>query len=206
MKKVLLIAALFATTNLLAQDSTRNETFFRGDIKSTGYGAMTTQYTRFDGKDALVIGLYGGWMINHRFMVGLGAYGLLNHPDGYNAAGETDHNNELQMGYGGLMLEYTFAGTKRIHASGSLLLGGGGVSNGNYTTRNYGYGSQWNAQDDSGFYVAQPSVNVEMNMTNWFRIAVGGGYRYVTGSKMSGISDKDMSAPMANVTLKFGLF
>jgi hypothetical protein len=206
MKTLLLIVTLFASVHSFAQDTKEVETFFGNNFESTGYGALSTQYSTFNGKGAAFLGAYGGWMINHKFMLGVGAYGLLTHPDGYNAAGEADNNNEFQMGYGGVMMEYTFASSKRIHLSTNLLIGGGRVSNGYYTSRGYLYGSQWHVQDESAFYVFQPSVNVEMNMTSWFRVALGGGYRHINGSHMIGISDKSMSAPTANLTFKFGLF
>ena len=60
--------------------------------------------------------------------------------------------------------------------------------------------------DASGFYVIQPSLNVEVNVTDWFRVGAGGGYRYVTGGDQQGISNSKMSAPTANLTLKFGIF
>ena len=93
------------------------------------------------------------------------------------------------------MMEYTFASTKKIHASTNLLLGGGGVSNGYYEPHQGGYGSNFSVVDESGFYVIQPSVSVEVNVTDWFRVGVGAGYRHITGSDMIAISDKEMSAP-----------
>lgn len=191
-----------------AQDKkkTKDETFFSKEIESTGYGAITTQYSEFNGRGAIFMGLYGGWMINHRLMIGLGGGGLMNRPDGFNKVGEHDGSNEIQMGYGGLMVEYTFASTKKIHLTTSALIGGGGVSNGHYSPVSNTQATQWRIIDDSGFYIFQPTLNIEMNMTNWFRIAAGGGYRYVTGAEIAGLTNGQMSAPTASLSLKFGLF
>ena len=68
------------------------------------------------------------------------------------------------------------------------------------------YGDDWHSEEESGFRVIQPSISIETDVTPWFRIAVGGGYRYITSAEMSGITDKKMSAPTANLSLKFGVF
>ena len=207
MKKVLLLVMTLVSVQAFAQDATpKNEIRFGRTIETTGYGALTTQYSQFNGKDATFVGMYGGVMIDHRLMIGLGGFGMLNRPDGFNAVGNTDENREVQMGYGGVVIEYSFAGTKRIHLSGNVLAGGGGISNGYYATMSKNSGSQWYSTDESGFLVIQPSLNLEMNMTSWFRISAGAGYRHITGSNMNVLSDKDMSAPTANLTIKFGIF
>src|SRR3712207_7448098 len=43
---------------------------------------------------------------------------------------ETNEQNKLRMGYGGLMVEYTFWGNKAFHIAANGLVGAGGVTNG----------------------------------------------------------------------------
>jgi hypothetical protein len=110
------------------------------------------------------------------------------------------------MGYGGLVAEYTFFEKKRIHVSTNMLVGVGAVVNGRHLNYRDEYGDEFESEDESGVVVLQPSVSIETDVTSWFRIGVGAGYRWVGSSDLIGVSDKDLSAPTANVSLKFGVF
>lgn len=207
MKKLTLFLFLVANVQLYAQSSTEKRHHpFQGKIHSSGYGALSTQYSKFNGEDAIFTGAYGGWMINHKFMIGLGGYGLVTSHDGYAMNGETNTANKLKMGYGGLMLEYTFFEKKRIHVTTNLLVGAGAVVNASRSGSPDINGDTWHSDEESGFRVIQPSINIETDVTPWLRVAVGGGYRYITSVDMSGITDGKMSAPTANLSLKFGVF
>ena len=50
----------------------------------------------------------------------------------------------------------------------------------------------------------QPSVAVELNVLRWFRISAEGGYRFISGSDFTSVSDKALSSPYVGVRLKFG--
>lgn len=197
---------MVASVTMYAQDANKSRSLTHSKIYSSGYGAATTQYSRFNGEDAVIGGIYGGWMINHKLMIGFAGYTLLTSHDGYSMDGGVNPDNKLKMGYGGLMLEYTFFEAKRIHVSTNVLLGAGAVVNAYRNDRPDTYGDMWHSEEESGFRVIQPAINIETDVTPWLRVAVGGGYRYITSAEMSGITDKKMSAPTANFSLKFGVF
>jgi hypothetical protein len=56
------------------------------------------------------------------------------------------------------------------------------------------------------FFVVEPEVAVEANMTNFMRIALGASYRYVTGVQQPGLSTATLSSPAASLAFKFGVF
>lgn len=62
-------------------------------------------------------------MINHKLMLGLAGQYLVTQHDGYGFNVETDKKNELKMGYGGLIVEYTFFENRRVHASANSIIG-----------------------------------------------------------------------------------
>ena len=206
MKKIILFAILLAGGHLYAQDATNGKSSFGKKIHHSGYGALTTNYSKFNGDDALFVGAYGGWMINHKLMLGLAGHYLVTQHDGYGFNPETNKMNELKMGYGGLMVEYTFFESKVVHATANTLVGFGAVTNGSQGSYNPATNESWVSSDESGFFALHPSVNVEVSVTDWFRVSAGGGYRLISSSNVAGISDADMSALTANVTLKFGIF
>ena len=207
MKKLIFAAIFFTSSQVFAQHTTKSKSLVTHKTESTGYGALSTVYSKFNGDHALFAGAYGGWMINHKLMIGLGGYGLVTNHKGFGLNAHTHQQNNWQMGYGGLMVEYTFFGNEIVHFTAGTLVGGGIIKNG------HGRGTipengadELGDIDASGFYVIQPSLSAEVNVTDWFRIGLGAGYRYVTGVDQQGISDSKMSAPTANLTLKFGIF
>jgi len=207
MKQLIFAMALLMSAQLFAQDSKRTKTSFETNFRNSGYGALSTQYSKFNGQSALFTGAYGGWMIKHKLMIGLGGYWLATNHKGYGLNAETQEQNQYKMGYGGLMLEYAIFDNDRFHITANTLAGGGILKNGKGHGSIPDHGSnELKDIDATGFYVVQPSVHVEYAVTNWFRVGAGGGYRYITGSDQQGITDRKMSAPTADITFKFGGF
>lgn len=207
MKQLIFAVACLISIQVIAQDLPTNKTSFEQPFKNSAYGGLSTQYSRFNGQHALFTGAYGGLMIRHKLMVGIGGYGLVTKNKGYGLNAATHEQNNIRMGYGGLMLEYAVLDNERLHITTGALAGGGIIKNG------HGHGSlPENGSDElkdidaSGFYVIQPSVAIEYSVTEWFRVGAGAGYRYITGTSLPGITDKKMSAPTAGITLKFGGF
>ncbi|MEP7376379.1 MAG: hypothetical protein ABI675_23480 [Chitinophagaceae bacterium] len=207
MKKLMFAAIFFISSQVFAQHTTKSKSLVTHKSESTGYGALSTVYSKFNGEHAIFAGAYGGWMINHKLMIGLGGYGLATNHKGFGLNANTHQQNNWQMGYGGLMVEYTFFGNEIVHFTANTLVGGGIIKNGHGRGTIPENGSdELRDIDASGFYVIQPSVSAEVNVTDWFRVGLGAGYRYVAGVDQQGISNSKMSAPTANLTLKFGIF
>jgi hypothetical protein len=203
MKKQILLAALTIMSAQLFAQEISNEQPSSRKISHSAYGALSTKFTRFNGENAIVTGAYGGWMINHKLMLGAGGYALVTSHDGY-GFNESNIQNKLRMGYAGFVGEYTFLEKKRIHASANLLLGAGAVVNGYIPSG--GHLEDLESEDESGFLVVEPTVSIETDVTKWFRVGVGAGYRLIGSSEMTGITDRQLSGATANVTLKFGIF
>jgi hypothetical protein len=49
---------------------------------------------------------------------------------------------------------------------------------------------------------------VELNVTKWFRLCLGGGYRYIDGvdENIVGVSSSALRGANGELTLKFGFF
>ena len=78
------------------------QTVFNPNSGSGGYGAFTVGYTQINGRDALLMGGRGEWVVGHGFGLGLGGYGFVNDPV-YNNT--NDLNYSVAGGYGGLVME-----------------------------------------------------------------------------------------------------
>ena len=184
LRHFLLIAALLAVSSpALAQEES---TLVSGEFHSGGFGAPVVKFSSAVDKFAVFVGGRGGWIINHTFVLGGGGYGLAND------IRLTDiGTRDLEFGYGGLELEYINSSDNVFHFTVYTLIGGGGI------TTDFG---------DDAVFVLEPAVNGELNITTYFRINAGVGYRWVSGVDTPGLSTSDMSAFVGQMSLKFGAF
>jgi hypothetical protein len=107
------------------------------------------------------------------------------------------------MWYTGFVPEYTIKSNKLFHAAVGALIGGGGVMK---NERYEGFHDDYDPQDYSSFFVAEPHLSLEMNITSYLRLGIGGSYRFVRGSNTPGITDERLSGPAAHFTIKAGKF
>ncbi len=166
-----LVLLCVASTPTLAEQ----KTLVSGDVDHGGFGGTVVKFSQIDGEFAVFAGGYGGWLINHTFMIGAGGYGL------------TNREPELTMGYGGVILEYIAPSNNLIHFFGNVLIGAGSEGQG----------------AEQEFFVVEPAVHLELNVTKNVRVGMGGSYRYISGL---GHRNSDLRGPSASFTIKFGKF
>lgn len=200
MKKLIFVfaVAILFSQQLFAQE----ETLISGEVSHGGFGGPVVKFTQINGEFGVLVGGRGGWIINHTFVLGGGGYGLVNN---------IDANVILQsqvplinFGYGGFEMEYIFHSDKILHFSFYTLIGAGTVT---YRDR-----FNWNDFDfdfdysNNTFFVIEPAANIELNVTDFFRINAGVGYRFISGIDFDNLDNSDFSGPSANITFKFGKF
>jgi len=184
-----------------------NTVFKNYGKRSGGYGAIGNKFTTIDGQFANMVDVYGGWYINHWFLLGIGASATTNNINvdpQYAAIPGIDMT--YQYGQFGLMTEYVIANHRAVHVAFQMFAGTG------FTLQYDRYGWQNNdwqrdrTYDENWFMVAEPGVQVEINILRWMRLSPGVSYRQVFNSDAAGLSDSKLSAPSFNVSLKFGKF
>jgi hypothetical protein len=186
------------------------KTLFSKGAKIRGYGALDVKYSEVHKDNSMLVGAHGGIIVNQHFILGLGAYGLssVNRFDGI------DPNEELYLygGYGGLIIGYTIAPKEVIHISFPILIAGGGfqVSDKNYFNE-IGQNDEIRLDhqiERSTALVIEPGVEVEINITKFCRLGLGGSYRMVNGVSLAknDITDSDLSNWSTHASLKFGKF
>lgn len=193
----LFLVALLLTLPLAAAE----KTLITGHVAHGGYGGPIVQFTQIgpNQTSGILVGGMGGWIIDHTFVIGGGGYGLSSdvQADWYNTGAEEPFY--LNFGYGGLMLGYINNSDNLVHYEVTGILGGGGAS---YRIKN-----DYNSNNDGdGLFVAEPAVNLVLNVTPFFRIAAGASYRYVTGVNLEGLTSSDLSGVSGQIQLKFGSF
>jgi hypothetical protein len=186
-----LAALLLVPALAFAQD----ETLIGQNATHGGFGGPVMRFTRIAGKDAFMMGGRGGYVVNGTFVIGGGGYGWSS--ERVRARRGAAGFHQLEMGYGGLELEYIARTRKLVHWNAQLMIGGGGASQ--------DVNSQLQVRDD-GFFILEPGVNVEVNVISGFRTGLGVAYRMINGVNLPHFDDGDLSGLSAVITLKFGKF
>jgi hypothetical protein len=212
---ILVVAPLFAEE----QDS---QTLVSGNVDNDFFIAPDFKFTEVDGKFANLAGIYGGWFINRKLLLGGGGYFLTNRSD------------DFKMTYGGFVAEYFIRPNQLVHFSVKGLIGGGTATVSGFRGRfddlddlpfeipsefrrrfrgiNFpsmpGFRGFPDFPDfpfpifenvDESFFVAEPEFNLNLNITEKLRVGFGGGYRFIGGAGR--ISDR-LDGFTANAALK----
>jgi len=220
MKKILtlILLALFVQAGFAQETDDDMKTLFTGkNLKFSG-GFINpelkgTIINPGDGKDGygFLMGGRLGFIFNEKYSIGLGGYGLVTeHTTPYAEESDInyDHDAKIGFGYGGLIFEYTLFGNKMIHFTIPVLVGGGVASLYKDVVINE---EEWTWDDftnyeSSGFFVVEPGVNLEVNVTKFMRFDLGASYRLVQFTEMDYLTNEDLSNLSVNASLKFGIF
>ena len=186
MRSLVAITLILSASAAGAQD----QTLISDNATHGGYGGPIVKVTRFAGKDAVLIGGRGGFVVNGTYAFGGGGAGWTSDK----VRGSDAALYDLSVSYGGVDFEYIHRTHSVVHPSVLLSLGGGGA------TQKSAAGTQ---QDDS-FLFAEPGLHLEVNVARGFRMAAGVSYRIVSGLDLAAFSNTDIRGVSAVLTFKFG--
>jgi hypothetical protein len=177
------------------------ETLISGEIESGGYGGLEVKFASINGEWEVLVGGRGGWIINHEFVIGAAGYGVATEFEtGNRVVFPVTINNVIDMGYGGVLLGYISRSHRLVHVTLDVLIGGGGLSQRDDVYYDYYY------DDTDAFFIIEPNVNFELNVSRKIRFAFGGGYRITSGVEYFNLDDDDISGTSINLMMKFGKF
>ena len=177
----------------------------------SGFGSPYVEFSSVNNQFAVCIGGGGALMIDHTFFIGGYFEGIMtNH---YRQDLQTIVDAEkpkISLEHGGIWMGYVYKPKKAIHGGLSMKLGWGEID-----LKDEGNGNPYSDYDyRDRIFTVQPQVEVEFNMTKWFKINVGAGYRIVTGidatylddqgNSMNFYSTSDFNSPVGTVALIFG--
>ncbi|MTI39177.1 hypothetical protein [Fulvivirga lutimaris] len=180
------------------------KTMLGGNSKARGFGTLELKTTEIQDDIVLMPGVTGGMILNNHFVLGMGFYGIANEVDFVGVQPST--KQFLYGGYGGLMLGALIAPREIVHIYVPVLLGAGGayITENDYRNDNGRYINEFD--ESSAFAVIEPGIEIELNVTKFFKIGMGASYRYVTNSSLVNMSDDDLSGYSGSFSLKFGNF
>lgn len=175
------------------------QTLLSGPMDHGGFGGPVVKFTQVADRFGVFVGGRGGWIINHQLVLGGGGYGLANPNDFVLILDGIEHR--LGLGYGGFEVEYVNRWDEVAHLTAGVLIGGGGASWYDWRYQDWGFEDYTDA-----FFVAEPTLSLELNVVSFFRISLGASYRIVANVDLVGLSDSDLSGGAGSITFKFGSF
>ena len=205
---VLGFGVLFASAQERMEDNDEITTIFSKNKSNGGYGALSFSWTDIEQKNAFLIGARGSWIIDHSFAIGLGGCGFINdidHYDWMDNGWQNEFNNSLAGGYGGIYLEPIIGPRLPVHLSFPILIGAGGiarVANEDYWNNRWLYDNN----HEDAFFIVEPAVELEFNMTRFMRMAGTFSYRFTSDIKMEDTDPELLRGFSAGLIFKFGKF
>lgn len=200
---------LFAQTYMDTHDPKDKEvkSLISKDNEMAGFGGTDVKMSDIKDDRTLLLGMYGGMIINRNYLLGIGAYGMASSNDfrGTHPGGTELKKLNLHGGYGGVIVGATLFTREIVHLSFPVLFGGGSIDVvdskfvDNFTNVDV-------TVEKSAFFVIEPHAQIEINITKKFRIAGGISYRYVTASGFQNLEDSDLSGLAGNLSFRFGRY
>lgn len=203
-----LVVVAVSSVKVHAQDEPIR-TIFKNTHRTSAYGALTNKFTEIDGHHVNLAGFYAGVYMNRRVFLGVAAAAATSNlpvPSQFSSIQGRDMSYEY--GQFGLITEFVVGSNRAIHPVFNFFAGPA------FTVQydRDGDSEYWDnfddrsTRDENWFMVAEPGVQIEMNLFKWMRFSPGVSYRFAHGNDAPGLTDSKLSGMNVNVTLKFGRF
>ncbi len=213
MKRIIILSIIlvFFAVNLRSQDpefeyykGKEIKTLLGKNMPGGSFGAITLGYSLIDNKNAVMIGARVSGIASHFIGVGIGGSVFINE-NHYDPLLNRDIH--FAGGYGGVFVEPIVVPNFPVHLSFPILFGGGALSS--FSGDPDSNRSQ--IKDTRVFLLAEPSAEVELNVTKHFRLAMGVSYRFPTGFNVGNHSTPPASVESIKgfsykLSFKFGKF
>ena len=179
-----------------AQQGDSVKTLFRPGITVSELWAPEVKINSIQGETGTLVGFQGGALFNKSFMLGISGGVNLSHP-------------RVNYGYFGAIGQYIYKPSNLMHYSLQVVLASGSTKD--YENPKSGlFDNFWNISG-AEFYMFEPGVNVEINLSKSLTFYAGLSYRYVWGLNENNenvsrthVTNRDLSGLNLSVGLKFG--
>lgn len=212
MKYTFILLALLFTILVDAQDEKEYKTIFGGG-EMGGYGSFSAGYTHIDSLAAISFSARGGVILGHTLAMGIGGSGFITE---YEYQPLFSKDASISGGYGGVFAELILVGKSPVHISIPVLAGIGGVAYSTWENAGTDYGRVNYVEDVSTFLIFEPGIELEFNLTKYFRLAGYFNYRYTSdidlsvtntsGEQVQLLAPDALNSYTAGVIFKFGKF
>jgi hypothetical protein len=212
MKTVSVLLALFIAAGSLKAFAQNDSTKKTDEIKTIfhhkkgsngGYASLWAGYTQIDNKDGFAYGVNAAWLIGHSVGFGIAGAGFSN--DYYIGHNHGSNIRSVIGGYGGLLIEAVVFPRFPVHISFPVVLGAGGIASMNAYYWD-DQDSEYYTEESDIFLVAEPGIDIELNLLKHLRLGLGAKYRFTSGVELERYSKSVLDGYTASLSLKFGKF
>lgn len=200
--RILLLTAAVIIMIPRGTTAQETETLFSENVSHGVYVSPVYGATSLNGEFTYLRGTRGAWLMNmnngRTVNLGLARYWTHTEFEPVNWTNTDENEPDMSTRYGGFELEYVHQTNSLFHFSAQALIGSGTVE---YADSDLVF----NRPSDS-YFVLQPGINLNLNVTEWFRLSGSVFYRYTEGVDLEGTSDKDLSGTTSYIALRFGLY
>jgi hypothetical protein len=192
---VLITTFMVSSAGIFAQEQDSTQTLFKSSVKVSELWTPEVKLNSIQGDIGTLIGFYGGALINRSFLIGISGGVNLGHP-------------RVNYGYFGGIVQFIYKPVNLLHPSVQLMLAYGSTKD--YENPKSGLlDNFWNISG-AHFFVMEPGMNLELNLSARLTLVAGASYRYVTGLNendenvsITHVTNKDLSGLNFNIGLKF---
>lgn len=186
-KTIILITTFLLLFDLLTAQN--DYTKFKSDsfetqkkikVSETGYGGPALKISKFNNQIAFMSGGRGSCIINEKFTIGGGGYGIANKIRIKDE--QTGKEKLYKMGYGGLELGYIFKKTDKYKFGSSVLFASGASF---WLSEPKNKSESIFKNDFEFLYVIEPSLYTEIKLKKFLVFHTGISYRYIGNDKSS---------------------
>ena len=201
-----LVSVAESQPKTMFQGDRETQTVFDRDVSHGGYGGLIFGFTHVNGELAYLRGTRGAWIINlndeHAINLGFGNYRTASDFDAVDWRHEIPEP-EMRTNYSGFEFEYVNQSYRLVHFSAQALIGSGTVR---YDDSDLDEKIEGLNRTRDSYFALQPGVNVNLNITSWFRISGAAAYRMASAVNLDGTSNSDLSGVSVLIGLRFGGF
>lgn len=202
---ILILSLVLISLSAKAQDD-EMQTLTGSVHHSGGYGALIIRSSSFRDQSLVMAGGRGMWVINRAFGIGFEGNGVVP-VNTYEGVDPTGLNDAILVGgYGGLVLEPMLWSNKLVHITFPVSGGAGWI----------GYVRDWenmnhdpsrnDLYDQDIFWYVEPGASIELNVTRFFRAAIGVSQRFTQGLDLVSTPETGLNKTSFTLCLKFGRF
>ena len=193
---VMILMLLVISVKATAQDLDSTQTLFKSVIKVSEIWTPEVKFNSIQGKFGTLVGFYGGAVFNRSFLLGISGGLNLSHPT-------------VNYGYFGAIGQYIFKPANLWHISGQLLLAYGSAKE--YEDPKSGLLDNFGNVSGAPFFLLEPGINLELNLSKGVTLVAGISYRNVSGMNEDSenvsttkVTNEDLSGVNFNIGVKFG--
>jgi hypothetical protein len=134
-------------------------------------------------------GLRAGYYINDNISIGLAGHGLI--PDKLGSSYINQNGrDELHLGYGGAEASFKYNVSDKLYLTSNMLIGAGRADYENLGGNDY-------------FFIIEPGISANYNLTDWFGLGYSVSYRLASGVKYADFSNASFSGWSMDLGFKF---